>query len=354
MRRYVLPVILFGLLTGLLNRLLGWLIIPGADFISLRPQLLIPVLISLLVGPWAGGLTAMLGNFFGDFLLGFGLYFWPSSLANFLIGFVPGTVAWIGIKSISRVNEFVIVLLFVFMGNAIALFLGFAAHVLIHEGQTLLFTLQTLYIPAVISNIYLMMLLLPPMLVLFGFMKMNIETRTMSLFLFLSLVVLSVVAGVVFVSQQQGMRIMPAEADSDQMAGVLREMVAIMFRWIGLALVLIVLIAGGIGYFFSKKYLQPIKKLGEAASELKKGAWQENQKIEVDSGDDEMKQLAELFNSMATEVVKREALMSREIERLKLTIDKKKEEKIVDEITETNFFKQLEERSLALKKKKNK
>lgn len=348
-----MPVLFFALLTGLLNRLLGGLLLPGADFISFRPQLVIPVLFSLIVSPWVGGLIAMLGNFFGDYLLGYDLMFWHYSLANFLIGFIPGTVVWMGIKGIRKVNEFVTVLLFVFIGNAVPLFLGFAAQVMLYEGHTLLFTLQTFYIPAVISNTYTLMLLVPPLLMLFKYIKMNIETRTMFVFFFLSMVVLSVVAGVVFVSQQQGIGAIPKAAYTEEVAAIFQGVVIGMFRWIGLALLLIVILSGGVGYFFSKKYLQPINKLTEAATDLKMGAWQENKKIEIGTGDDEVRHLTELFNSMATAVVKREALMSREIERLKLSIDKKKEEKIVGEITETDFFKQLEERSLALKKKKN-
>jgi hypothetical protein len=350
--RFLFAVVCCALLYGGLNYLLGGLILPGADFITFRPQLLIPVMFSLVVNPWAGGLIAMSGNFFGDCLLGYGLLFWPWSIANFFIGFIPGTVRWWGIKRIESVNAFIMVLVFVFLGNAIALFIGFTAHVLLHGGSTLLFTLRTFYVPAVISNTYILMLLVPPMLIVCRFLRMNIETRAMFLFLTISLGVLTIVVAAVFSSQFIGFSALDAVGNDSNVQAVLQQMIVRHFNWIGIALLVILIAAASMGYYFSSRFMQPVMQLAEAANLLKQGQWEETSNISIPRANDEMTNLIQLFNTMAKEVHQREARMSREIERLQLTIDKKKEDKIVEEITETDFFKKLEEKSLRMRKER--
>lgn len=350
--RFIVFVLLGSALYGGMNFLLRDVILPGADFITFRPQLLIPVLFSLLVNPWVGGMIAMAGNFFGDYLIGFGLFFWPWSIANFFIGFIPGAVRWWGVKSIERVNAFVMVLVFVFLGNAIALFLGFSAHVLIHGGSTLLITLRTFYVPAVISNTYLLMLLLPPLLVVFKYLRLNIETRAMFMFISISLGVLTIVVAAVFSSQIIGLSALDAVGGDSNVQAVLQQMIVRHFNWIGIALVVILIAAASMGYYFSSRFMKPVMQLAEAANLLKQGQWDEKSCISNPRANDEMTNLIQLFNTMAKEVHQREARMSREIERLKLTIDKKKEDRIVEEITETVFFKKLEEKSSRMRKGK--
>lgn len=350
--RSVLPVAIYSLLYGGLNFLLGGLILPGADFITFRPQLLIPVVFGIVVNPWAGGIIAMAGNFFGDFLMDYGLQFWPWSIANFFIGFIPGTVAWWGIRSIKKVNAFIMVLVFVFLGNAIALFIGFTTHVMLHGGSTLLFTLRTFYVPAVISNTYILMLLLPPILVLLRYLKLNIETRAMFLFLLFSLGVLTIVVAAVFWSQFSSFTNLIANGRIENGYDVLQQMIVHHFNWIGVALLVILIAAGSLGYYFSSRFMKPVMQLAEAANLLKQGQWEEKSRISIPRGNDEMTNLIQLFNNMAKEVYQREARMSSEIERLKLSIDKKKEDKIVEEITETDFFRKLEEKSNRIRKER--
>ncbi len=351
--RFFVFVLLGSVLYGGMNFLMRDVILPGADFITFRPQLIVPVLFSLFVNPWIGGMIAMAGNFFGDFLIGFGLFFWPWSIANFFIGFIPGAVRWWGVKSIEGVNAFILVLVFVFLGNAIALFLGFSAHVLIHGGSTLLITLRTFYVPAVISNTYLLMLLLPPLLVLTKYLKLNIETRAMFMFISISLGVLTIVVAAVLSSQIIGFSALNAVGNDSNVQAVLQQMIVRHFNWIGIALLVILISSASMGYYFSSRFMKPVMQLAEAANLLKRGRWDEKNSIGIPRSNDEMTNLIQLFNNMAKEVHQREARMSREIEHLKLTIDKKKEDKIVEEITETEFFKKLEEKSSKMRKERN-
>lgn len=338
-------VIAGALLYGGFNRLMSGLLLPGAEFITIRPQLIIPVAISLLVGPFAGGFIGLFGNLFGDLLSGYGLQFWPWSIANFLIGFVPGIVRWLSVTKINRVNEFALVLLFIFLGNMMGLFEGFVVFALVN-GQLFTEVINSFYLPALISNFYLLMLLMPPLLLLTKFLTMNIETRSMFFVLLFSLFIVTLLTTVFMVVEYRFVANIP---DSKT---VLQTMVTAHFRWIGIVLICIVVVAGVIGYYFSRKYMQPINQLAKASDKLKAGSWLLTDTIKQVNAGSDMHNLIGIFNDMAQEIQIREKSMKNTIRELELKIDKAKEERMISEITETDFFKQLEMKSAELRKKK--
>ncbi len=107
-----LAIIMAGsLVYGLLNKLLSSWLLPGADIIAIRPQLILPIAASLLCGPFTGGFIGLFGNLFGDLYSGYGFQFWHWSVTNFLIRFIPGTVRWFGIGGIKNLNQFALVLM---------------------------------------------------------------------------------------------------------------------------------------------------------------------------------------------------------------------------------------------------
>jgi energy-coupling factor transport system substrate-specific component len=343
--RNLVIVITGALLYGLLNKLMSGLLLPGAEFITIRPQLIIPVVISLLLGPFAGGFIGLFGNLFGDMLSGYGLQFWPWSIANFLIGFVPGIVRWMGVSNIKRVNEFALVLLFIFLGNMLGLFEGFVVYALFN-GQPFGVVINTFYLPALISNFYLLMLLMPPSLALAKFLTMNIETRSMFFVLLFSMIIVTLLSVVFMVVEYRLVANLP---DSKT---VLPSMVAALFRWIGVMLILIVAAAGVVGFYFSRKYMHPINQLAEVSDKLKEGNWNETDTIEKLKAGNDMQNLIGIFNDMAHEIQIREKRMKNTIRELELKIDREKEDRMVSEITETDFFKQLEIKSAELRKRK--
>ncbi|MBN2261310.1 MAG: ECF transporter S component [Prolixibacteraceae bacterium] len=350
--KQVLIIAFFSALLAFLNYLLRSWVIPGAEFITFRPQLLIPVLAGLVVSPWAGGLIGLVGNVFGDFLLGYNFSFWHWSVANFFIGFIPGIIRFAGVKTISNVNHFIKLIVLIFVANALALFLGMTAQVFIEGKNALMPTLNTFYLPALISNTYLLMLLLPPCLIPFKFLKLNIETRSMFLFLSIGLLVLTLSVFLFSILNHQ-LTIQLEQANFLGTEQIQTQFVEQSFRAVGVLMLLIIIVSTGIGYSFSKKYMLPISLLAKAANNLKLGKWSSTDKVEVKGkGSTEIENLTELFNTMAGEVIKREQKMNDEIRSLKLQIDKKQEEKQVNEITETAFFKHLEKRSKAIREQR--
>jgi uncharacterized membrane protein len=342
-------VIAGALLYGISNRLMSGLLLPGADFITFRPQLVIPVTVSLLAGPFSGGFIGLFGNFFGDLLSGYGLQFWPWSIANFLIGFMPGMVRWFGVSEIKKVNAFALVLLFIFLGNVLGLFEGFLVYSLVN-GHHFLEVMNAFYLPALISNSYLLLLLMPPLLVLTHFLKLNIETRSIFFVLIFSLTIVSLLSAVFMIAEY---RMFSTSLSSlPGINEIMQQTITLNFRWIGLLLLVIVIAAGIIGYYFSKKYMQPINQLAQASDKLKAGTWGYNDTIMQVKANGEMANLIGVFNSMANEINSRERKMKNTIRELELKIDKTKEDRMVSEITETDFFKQLERKSAELKSRK--
>ena len=342
-------VVIGALLYGILNKVMSGFVLPGADVITIRPQLVIPVSVSLLLGPFAGGAIGLLGNLFGDFIMGFGLRFWPWSIANFFIGFVPGMVCWLGIRSIKFVNEFALVLLFIFLGNVIGLFEGFLVYTFMEQNGGFLSVMNSFYLPALISNTYLLMFFMPPILVMAKYLKLNLETRSMFFVLFFSLVVVTVLSSVlIFIEYNSVFKGITGIGRK----ALINNVIILNFRWIGLTLLLIVMSGVYIGYYFSRRYMQPFNRLAEASSKLKRGEWSDSDQIDSVSHDDDIGNLIEVFDSMAHEIKIREQKMKNAIRELELKIDKSKEDKIVSGITETDFFKKLEIKSKELREKR--
>ena len=338
------------LVYGLLNKLLSSLLLPGADIIAIRPQLILPIAASLLLGPFTGGFIGLFGNLFGDLYSGYGFQFWHWSVANFLIGFIPGTVKWFGIGGIKNVNQFALVLLFVFLGNALGLLFGFIVHILLSGQGIFLKVMYSFYIPALISNTYLLMLLLPPVLILTRFLKLNIETLSMFFLLLFNLLIITALY-IGFISVQDRM-VSSALASLPDGKSVFQQIITNEFRWVGIILVVIVITGTWIGFYFSRRYMQPINRLAEASDKIRKGCWEPSDKIDPVKSGSEMKNLIGIFNEMSHEIQVREVKMKNTIRELKLMIDKEKEDRIISEITETDFFRQLEKKSAALRKNK--
>lgn len=327
---------------GFFNKIFSQILFPGADVISLRPQLVIPITISLLLGPVYGGTAILLGNVFGDLWIGFGFSFWHWSLANFLIGFIPGIVRWFKIKSINTVKDFALVILFVFLGNAIGLSMGYIIHVLLIGQGSALITVNTFLFPALISNLYISLLILPTLLWIIGYLKLNMETRVMFFLLLFNMVIITFLT-IVFIS------IASQELHDFAHFGIF---LASSLRWIGLAMLLVVMLGVFIGYYYSQRFVRPLSKLVKAARKIEQGSWQKDDNVNYGKANMEVLNLIKTFNRMASQVKARENKMKKVIKDLQFAIDKETEDKKFEEITESDFFKKIEQKSKEIRSKK--
>ena len=79
-------------LYGVFSWLTNTLALPAAGNISFRPAVAIPLFFGIAFGPWVGFLSGFVGNVLGDFMSGWG-FWWYWDLGNGIMGMIPGLIA---------------------------------------------------------------------------------------------------------------------------------------------------------------------------------------------------------------------------------------------------------------------
>lgn len=88
-------------------------------------------------------------------------------------------------------------------------------------------------------------------------------------------------------------------------------------------------------------YIQQVNQIAQAAQAIEAGDYTPEILNEVTERGDELGQLARVFKQMAQEVVKRETKLRQEVQALKIELDEARQKKHVEEITGTDYFKDL-------------
>lgn len=102
-----------------------------------------------------------------------------------------------------------------------------------------------------------------------------------------------------------------------------------------------------------REYLHQVTRLTEAAAAVEGARFKPDSLAEVARRQDALGQLARVFQHMAAEVYGREQRLQQQIQQLKIEIDQEKRVRQVAEITESGFFKDLQQRAVLLRKKVN-
>lgn len=102
------------------------------------------------------------------------------------------------------------------------------------------------------------------------------------------------------------------------------------------------------------KYLKQVEKITQAAAAIEQGTFEINSLNEVAARNDELGQLARVFQNMVQQVKQREENLKQQVEELKIEIDKAKKDKQVADIVENDSFKSLKEKLKRLKKEQKK
>lgn len=98
------------------------------------------------------------------------------------------------------------------------------------------------------------------------------------------------------------------------------------------------------------EYMQQMARITAAATALEGGRYDSRSLDEVVQRPDELGQLARVFQRMANEVAAREQRLRQEVEKLRIQIDEAKKAREVAEITESDYFQQLQQRARELRK----
>ena len=93
-----------------------------------------------------------------------------------------------------------------------------------------------------------------------------------------------------------------------------------------------------------KEYLRHVYFVTTAAAAVEKGTFQPSMLESVGLRDDELGQLARVFQSMIMQAQQREEKLKQQVEKLKIEIDQTKRVQQVSQITQTDYFQELKQK----------
>ncbi|WP_081980654.1 response regulator [Neosynechococcus sphagnicola] len=102
------------------------------------------------------------------------------------------------------------------------------------------------------------------------------------------------------------------------------------------------------------QYIEQVDKVTNAAVDVEKDNYQPESLTDVAARSDALGQLARVFQRMAKEIYQREKRLKQQIQELRIEIDQSKKARQVAEITETDYFQQLQVKAKNLRNKSSK
>ncbi len=97
------------------------------------------------------------------------------------------------------------------------------------------------------------------------------------------------------------------------------------------------------------KYLRDVTRLTDAAAAVEAETFNPNSLVEVAARPDELGQLARVFQRMAREIYAREQRLKQQVQQLSIELDEVRQARQVAEITETDYFQQLQAKAQDLR-----
>jgi DNA repair ATPase RecN len=101
------------------------------------------------------------------------------------------------------------------------------------------------------------------------------------------------------------------------------------------------------------EYMQQFARVTSAAVAVEAGIYEPESLDEVARRTDELGQLARVFQRMVRQVYSREQTLKRQVAELRIEIDEVKKANQVAEITETDYFQQLQQKARRLRSARN-
>lgn len=322
----------------------------GAD---IRPSVAVPIFFGFVFGPIVGFVTGAFGNILND-IISYGLPPNPEALAagniafafylnwqigNGLTGLIPGLMALYH-RRYADLNELVQAALYIIAGTCVGI--GFAALADIPlPGWTLQRTIDEQFLPIVQHNLLNALIIVP--ILLFNYSRLDIRSvRWLESRLLRRLVLTLVVSAAVptfllgsFLYQQEN-----ADNQSLLFKLVFVIIITLLFTVVSAALM-------------AQSLLRPLLQLIGAASQMETSTLprSEASRLKNTPFTDEVGQLSSIFGRMAEEVIDREASLKRQVESLKIEIDQSKQLKQVAEITENEFFRELQTKAKTMRQR---
>lgn len=332
LKRMVLVGCGWGVVFGLLNSLSNIFLLPSAPFISIRPQIALPMIVGILVHPAAGFLTGFTGNIIGDGLSGFGIWtFWNWHLANGFMGFIPGLTRYLGIIRIRTVRDFGIIEMFVILAGAASVALAVLLDVLFLHVMKFPASFPSWILPAFLTDSIYGFILVPVALILCRRIIITLEVRTILLITgFLVTAILSTAITITW-SVWDDLVSTSAMIENFYVAGIVSVFLLI-FGFIA-----------AVG--FVRRITDPLSRFRRAAEAVENGNYDLEMLDDISPRSDELGQLSRVLQGMAEKIRERETHLKKKIEELEIRIDHRRQAEEVKEIVETEYFQQLKKKA---------
>ncbi|MBK8989881.1 MAG: ECF transporter S component [Chloroflexi bacterium] len=322
-----------------------------AGDVNIRPGIVVPIFFGFAFGPKVGFFTGMVGNFLGDLFSGVvsfplpevfdnpwinfaaGTYL-PWQLGNGLMGMVPG-FARRRIVRFNTLKDYGTALLIAIVGIVVGM--GVASILTVAVGiADAYFVFTQYFIPAVWSNIYNVILLLPVLLYNFEYLDFTAFKALRSKFIRRLLFVILGAAGLPIILL--GLFLLQPDAISGN-----NDQGLILFKLL-FTIILTMLFVIVNASMVAQRLSGAIVNLSDAAQlmETDQLSAYHIRALKETPGNDEISQLCRIFGQMAQETSMRQENMKRQIRQLHIKIDKNKTANEVASIVETDYFQQLE------------
>ncbi len=154
--------IVYGAIGAALYGVLSWVTnifpLPAAGNITFRPAVVIPIFFGIAFGPWVGLISGFVGNMLGDFMSGWG-FWWYWCLGNGIMGFLPGLFKN-QIESFKAKASIIKGEIAVLVGTSVGMLVPSLLEV-IFSGITLSVAIFGYWLPAFAGNLIIGLILLP-------------------------------------------------------------------------------------------------------------------------------------------------------------------------------------------------
>ncbi len=353
-QRKVLAVVVGSVLYGLLSWITNFSAVSGAFDGNLRPAVAIPLVYGFIYGPWVGFLVGFLGNLGLDYSSGFlvyppdpatgnllrdvvAAYVLNWQIGNGLFGLIPGLWShWH--PRYDRVRD----LLWAALVTAVAIIVGvsFAAltDIYLFDFVDLDFAIYQELIPIGTVNLINALILTP--IILFNAARLDYRSlpsirsglmRRLLLTLLISAALPVGLLGLFLMQQTQE----SAAANSGELTLKL-----------SITIVLSLLFTVVNALLVAQTVSNPLLRLAQAARLMEAGQLTQADidQIQAVRGNDEVTQLGHVFAGMAAEVIARERKLQKQVQELRIEIDRVRQEQAVSEITDTEYFQDLQQK----------
>jgi len=324
----IIAIIIFGVIYGILNSISNYLKLPGCSFVELRFQVVLPMFIGFIYGPIAGFIVGFIGDRIGYAIHGLNfLYAWNWSVGNGFIGMIPGFASYLNLKLVKSIKDFTILIVLIALASFLPiLFASVLDSIILKISFTK--SLYTLILPASITDAVFGLLLLPIMLIFSKKIIFTIAIRNILLITYLLILSVILTYSVSVYTMWRNLN------EKNILVQDLYNIGILSFS---------VLIAGFIvSFIIIKKITAPIITLAATAASIAAGNYNLSPEFNnAASRQDEIGQLAAVFKNMISQIYKREENLKKELNELKIIVEKQSNIQTVERITKSEYFQNL-------------